>query len=401
MTTDEPLSYPFGEPEGLTINPAYETLLERPGMATVQPTFGTTAHLAVRYDDVRCVLGDDRFSRAKSVAEDEPRVHSFIPRPDALNAMDPPEHTRLRRALSSAFTTRKTAAMEPRVQEIADGLLDEMARVGSPADLVAAYAHPLPIMVICELLGVPFEDRHKFSEWANATLSTASATIAHEEIVASRAEMFGYLSGLIEARREEPADDLLSQLVLAHDEHGSLNATELLGLASSVLVAGYETTANQIANCVYVLLSNPDRLTELRDHPELLHNAVEELLRVATVMATAGFSRIATEDVKVGQQLVQAGERVLPALFTANTDPAVFENPHEIDFYRSNSGTHLAFSYGAHHCPGNALARVELRVALGALLKRFPKLSFAHSAKEVLWKEATLSRGPLRLPVAW
>lgn len=397
----EPIPYPFAEPAGLTIDAAYVALFDHPGMVTVQPPFGTCAHLAVRHSDVRTVLGDSRFSRARSVGDDEPRVHPFVPRSDALSAMDPPCHTRLRRALTAAFTARRMAALAPHVQDIASRLLDDMVADGSPADLVAAFAQPMPIMVICEVLGVPFEDRDKFAGWAAATLSAAGSAVGPAEIAAARAQMFGYLAELVAVRRAEPADDLLSVLAKSHDDDDALTESEMIGLAASVLVAGHETTANQIASFTYVLLRNPTRWQELCEQPGLVPRAVEELLRVAPVTATAGFSRMATEDVRVGDELVRAGERVMPTLFSANTDPTVFENPHEVDFHRPNIGSHMAFSYGVHHCPGNQLARMELQVAVGSLVRRFPALRFAGTATDVEWKTGLLSRGPQRLTVRW
>jgi cytochrome P450 len=403
MTSEspEPRKYPFGEPDGLTVHPTYEELRGCDGMAVVQPPYGKCTYLAVRHEDVRTVLGDARFSRARSVGEDEPRVHPFVPRPDALSAMDPPEHTRLRKALTGAFTVRRMQALRPRVAQIVDDLLDQVEKQGPPADLVAAFAHPMPIMVICEVLGVPFGDRDRFANWAMMTLATASSGVSMDEIADARKQMFGYLAGLVAARRAEPANDLLSVLAEAHDEGGRLTESEMLGLASSVLVAGHETTANQIASFVYTLMVNPNRWQELRVTPDLVPRAVEELLRVAPVTATAGFSRMATEDIQVGSQLVRAGERVMPTLFSANQDPAAFPDPKAVDFHRDNIGSHVAFSYGAHHCPGSNLARMELQVALGSLVGRFPDLRLAVPADEVAWKASLLSRGPQSLPVAW
>ncbi|WP_030056095.1 MULTISPECIES: cytochrome P450 [Streptomyces] len=394
--------YPFAEPQGLEIDPAYRELMELEGMRCVQPPYGGTTYLAVRHADVRAVLNDPRFSRAESVGEDEPRLHPFVPRPDSLTAMDPPGHTRLRKALTAAFTARRMEAFAPTVREIVEARLDALEAAGSPADLVDLFALPVPILVICQLLGVPYEDRDKFVGWAGATLATADSGLSPEEINAARMQMFGYLSELVALRRnqEEPGTDLLSVLVEAHDEGGSLTEGEMLGLASSVLVAGHETTANQIAGFVYTLLSNRERWEELVADPTLVPRAVEELLRVVPVTATAGFSRMATEDVRIGEQLVRQGERVMPTLFTANTDPEVFENPQDIDFHRPNGSSHVAFSYGAHHCPGNQLARLELQVALEALLRRFPELALAGD-DAVTWKKSLMSRGPLKLTVTW
>lgn len=398
---DEAIPYPFDEPQGLTIHENYAKLQAAEGMCPVKPPYGTTTYLAVKHADVRTVLSDPRFSRAKSVGEDEPRVHPFVPRSDALVAMDPPEHTRLRKALTGAFTYRRMDALAPRVQEVVDDLLDDLEAAGPPVDLIDKFAQPMSIRVMCGLLGVPFEDRDKFSGWATASLSTASSGRTIEEINTARNEMFGYLATLATRRAEQPEADLLSVLAHARDENGTLTQTEMLGLASSVLVAGHETTANQIGSFVYVLLSDRRLWNELLESPESVQRAVEELLRVAPVMATAGFSRMATEDVDVNGHLVRQGERVMPTLFAANADPTVFPDPLAVNFHRQNIGQHVAFSYGAHHCPGNQLARMELQVALRSLLRRFPTLDLAGTPAEVPWRKTVLSRGPERLLVTW
>lgn len=398
---EQAVAYPFDEPRGLEIHEKYTELLGHQGMCPVQPPYGTWTYLAVKHADVRTVLADPRFSRANSVSEDEPRVHPFVPRADALVAMDPPEHTRLRKALTGAFTYRRMTALAPSVQKIADDLLDEITGAGAPADLVTSFAQPMSIKVMCELLGVPFDDRDKFAGWAEASLSTASSGRTVEEINSARNEMFSYLAALAARRQQQPEADLLSVLAQANAEGDKLSFTEMLGLGSSVLVAGHETTANQISSFVWVLLKDRKLWQQLVNDPDLVPHAVEELLRVAPVMATAGFSRIAMADVEVGDQLVRAGERAMPALFAANTDPAVFENPAEVDFHRENVGLHVAFSYGAHHCPGNQLARMELQTALRSLLTRMPGMVLAEPAEQTPWRKAVLSRGPARLLVTW
>jgi nocardicin N-oxygenase len=402
MTVDSGTrAYPFGEPEGLDVHPTYAKLREQPGMAKVQPPFGGWTWLATRYDDVKTVLTDARFSRAKIVGESEPRVHPFIPRPDQLSAMDPPAHTRLRRVLAGAFTGRRMEQLRPRVQQIADELLGAMEAAGSPADLVAAYALPMPLLVITEVLGVPYADHERFRGWSDKILSRAGRGLTREQIMEAHGQMHAYLASLVAGRRERPADDLLGVLVEASDVGEKLTENEVITLATSVLIAGHETTLNQIASFAYVLMTHPDRLRELRERPDLIEPAVEELLRVAPVTATAGFARIATEDVEMGDMVVGAGDAVMPTLFSANMDERAFPCPERLDFSRENVATHLSFSHGAHHCPGSPLARVELQVAIASLVRRFPGLRLAVPADQVPWKKTLLARGPERLPIAW
>jgi cytochrome P450 len=395
-----PRPYPFGEPDRLNVHPAYREAREQEGLAQIQPPFGRSTYLATRYADVKTVLGDARFSRAQAIGQDEPRVHPFVPEPDQLTAMDPPEHTRLRRALMGAFTTKRMEQLRPRVQQIVDELLRDMEKNGSPADLMAALALPMPVTVICELLGVPYEERDRFRSWADMVLSTSAANHPPEAVFQAFQELGMYLAGLLAQRRENPTDDLLTVLVQARDVE-RLTDTEMVSLAAAVLVAGQETTVSQIGSFMYVLLTHPTQLALLRRSPELLPQAIEELLRIAPVTATAGFARMATEDVDLNGFLVRKGETVMPSLFAANDDPAMFERPDELDLTRANANQHLSFSYGPHHCPGAQLARMELQVAIGSVLRQFPDLRLAVPAEEVPWKMAILARGPLALPVAW
>jgi len=279
-----------------------------------------------------------------------------------------------------------------------DGLVADMVKQGPPADLVEAVSTPLPVTVICELLGVPVADRDIFRAGADAALSTTSMT--PEQRVAARNELGAYMAGLVAQRRARPTDDLLGALVVARDEQDRLSETELIQLSMGVLIAGHETTLNQIGNFTYLLLTHPDELARLRDHQDQIPAAVEELLRYVPLGAGAGFVRMATEDVELSGVTVRKGEGVLVAIHAANRDPGVFDEPQGLVWDRETN-PHMGFGHGAHHCLGAPLARMELQVAIGSLLHHFPDLALAVPPNQVPWKSGALVRGPQSLPVTW
>ncbi|WP_436791222.1 cytochrome P450 [Yinghuangia sp. YIM S10712] len=410
MTTDEqtartapPTPYPFSDADRLDVDPAYAQARACPALTRVQLPYGGWTWLATRYDDVKQVVGDLRFSREQALGDDEPRVQPFTHRADAMTMMDPPEHTRLRRIVTKAFSVRRIERMRPRTREIVDELLDDIVRKGAPADLMQAFADIVPMMVICELLGVPYEDRHRFRTWSEILGSTdagESAEARMARISAANDELRAYLAAMVAKRRAEPAEDLMTVLVEAHDDGERLSEAEMVSLAWAVLLAGYEITACEIGNFAYTLLTSPDHLEQLRREPHLLESAVEEMLRVVPLTKGAFFARRATEDIELGGTLVRKGEAVLPSLMSANRDESVFPDAATMDFTRSGS-SHLAFSYGIHHCLGAQLARMELQVVVGALLERFPGLRLAVPAREVVWRSGGILRGPRHLPVAW
>lgn len=391
-------NYPFSSPDRLQVDPLYAHLREQEPLARVRLPYGEEAWLATRYADVRTVLGDLRFSRAASVGRDEARTMPRLPEAGLL-AMDPPEHTRLRALAAKAFTARRVEQLRPRTQQIADELIDDMVAAGAPADLVEHFAGPLPTTVICELLGVPEQDRAQFSVWAEAIISTTS--LSPEQIHTYLTNMRSYMAELVAQRRREPTGDLLGAMVQARDENQDrLTEQELVDLAAGLLAAGQETTVTQIPNFVYVLLTNPDRWRELCADPELVPAAVEELMRHVPLGVAAAFPRYATVDIEVGGVLVRAGEPVLAAMHSANRDETVFDEPDRVDFHR-DARPHFGFGHGAHHCMGAQLARMELRVALGTLVRRLPALRIAVPEQELEWKAGMLVRGPKALPVAW
>ncbi|MER6792349.1 cytochrome P450 [Amycolatopsis mediterranei] len=394
MTPLEPVTYPFGSAVGLELDPAYAKAREAPGMVRIQLPYGEPAWLALRYDDVRMVLGDRRFSRAMAVAADVPRMT-----PGKLDSgiivRDPPEHTRLRKLVAKAFTHRRVEQLRVRIRLQAEQLVDAMVARGMPVDLVEHFALSLPVAVICELIGVPPADRPQFRSWSDAFLSTNSTTARQFET--NRAGFREYMSGLIAARRAVPAEDLMTALIEARDEHDRLSELELIDMCNGLLVAGHETTASQIPNFVHVLLAHPERLAELRADLELVPVAVEELMRLVPLSYGPGFPRYATQDVEVGGVLVRAGEPVVVDFASANRDPRRFADPDVLRFDRRDN-PHLGFGHGVHHCLGAQLARVELQEGLRALIGKLPGLRVAG---KVVWKVEMPVRGARVLPIGW
>ncbi|PRY36198.1 cytochrome P450 [Umezawaea tangerina] len=396
-TSQQPRSYPFGEAVRLDLDPTYEQLRETEPVSRVRLPYGGDAWLLTKYDDVRTVLGDLRFSRAAVVGRDVPRASpAIMSRPSILN-MDPPEHGRLRKLVAKGFTMRRVEQLRERAQDLVDGLLDDVEAKGAPADLVEALNMPLPITIICELLGVPYEDRGEFRNWSDRALAITAFT--PEEITSAFESLQDYIAGLVAERRKSPTEDVLGTLVTARDEGDRLSEEELVNFGVTLLVAGHETTANQLGNFTYQLLTHPERLAELRADPDLVPAAVEELLRITPLGGSAGFPRIAVEDVELSGVTVKAGDAVFIGQ-AGNRDPAVFDRPGEIDFHRENNA-HVAFGHGVHHCIGAPLARMELQVGIGTLLRRFPTLELAVPADEVPFRKGRLVRGPDQLLVRW
>jgi cytochrome P450 len=398
-------AYPFGSTDGLELDGTYAYLREHEPLAAVQQPFGDRAWLVTRYDDVRLVLSDTRFSRAETLVRDAPRI--FAPRgvSSGILGLDPPEHTRLRRLVSGAFRARTMESLRARVEQAAAELLDRMVREGPPVDLVEHFAIPLPLTMICELMGVPYGDRESFQLWADAYLSTTDLPV--EEKMARLGKLGGYIAQLVAQRRRglatngEAGEDLIGVLVQARDEQDSLSEEELIGFLMLLLAAGYETTSTQLTNSVYMLLTHPEQLALLRDGRVPTADAVEELLRYVPTTVVTIIPRYATEDVELSGGTVRAGEAVLPAYHAANRDPRVFDDPERFDLTRSPHPSHVTFGHGTHFCLGVHLARIELQVALDALLRYFPGLRLAETDEGLRWKTGLVMRGPVALPIAW
>ncbi|MFF9135665.1 cytochrome P450 [Streptomyces sp. NPDC014806] len=391
----EGLRFPF-ETSRLFDPPAeWRELRESCPVARADLPTGDRAWLVTRYEDVRAVLNDPRLSRAATTRPDAPRLGPARPEPDSIMAMDPPDHTRLRRLLAPAFTGRQAERLRPRIARTAERLLDDMTEIGPPVDLVEHLARPLPIITICELLGVPDEDRESFKEWTDAALTLAPH--AAGAVTGARERLADYLRHLIAEKQHRPGDDLLGTLIAAREED-RLRPAELVTVAATLITAGYHTVANSLANSVLALLRHPEQLDPLRGGP-FPPQAVEELLRWTPGPVSGGTIRIATQEVKVGSTVVRPGEAVIPSTASANRDAAAFEDPDALDLSRAEN-RHIAFGHGIHRCLGAPLARVELHVAFDALLRRFPGLRLAVAEEELTWGTGMI-RGVTELPVAW
>ncbi|MFI8519583.1 cytochrome P450 [Streptomyces sp. NPDC085481] len=356
---------------------------------------GIPAWLIVGYEEARAALADQRFGKSTSFIDFE-FLELKVIGPNLL-ILDPPDHTRLRKLVAGEFTGRRVEALRPRVQQLTDELLDAMAPAGR-ADLVDSFAFPLPITVICELLGVPAADRDSFRAWSNE-LVTPTGAMTEEEAVRG---FGGYLDELIEDKRAAgPADDLLSALIATRAEDGDrLSLPELRALAYLLLIAGHETTVNLIANTVRALLAHPEQLAALRaDFDGLIDGTIEEGLRYDGPVEAATY-RFAREDVAFGGKVVPAGSVVLVGLAAGAHDPGRFPEPDRFDIRRDPRG-HLAFGHGLHYCLGAPLARLEGRIAIRTLLERFPRLELDPEAGPLEWLPGLLIRGTRRLPVVW
>jgi cytochrome P450 len=365
---------------------------------------GRGVWLITRYEDVLAVLKDERFVKNWRSALTPEQLAEIPPIPAVMKPLsqnmldtDPPDHERLRALVSKAFTPRLIERMRPRVQAIADGLLDAVQDRGD-MDLIDDYAFPLPITVIAELLGVPAEDRNNFREWSDAAVSGNASQEYLEEILIPHMQAFtDYLRALFEEKHANPKDDLVSALVQAEEAGDRLSEDELLGMVFLLLVAGHETTVNLIGNGVLALLQHPDQLRKLEDDPSLFKPAVEELLRYDGPVETST-ERFAREDVDMGGTVIPRGEMVLVVLAAADRDPERFSDPDDLDITRTDN-RHLAFGKGIHHCLGAPLARMEGQIAISTLLRRMPNLRLKGSPESLSWRPGMILRGLRGLPV--
>ncbi|WEH38851.1 cytochrome P450 [Streptomyces sp. NBC_01218] len=398
MTTDAILDLgALGEDFTRDPYPVYAALRARGPVHRVVIPDGTPAWLVVGYEAGRELLADQRLSKDWANASPLLGAHQVSAGRTMLSS-DAPDHTRLRTLVSREFTPRRIQQLAPRIQRMADELLDAMlAEPDRRTDLVDALSFPLPMAVICELLGVPTMDRQSFREWSNTALSSTDA----EERRTAVASMNAYIAALLDDKRKDPGTDLMSALIHTADEEGDrLSGNELAGMAWLLLVAGHETTVNLISNGVLHLLTHPDQLAALRDRPGLLGNAVEEILRYDGPVETPTY-RFTTAPLTVGSTVIPGGgELVLVAMADANRDPARFEGADRFDITRDARG-HVAFGHGIHYCLGAPLARVEARAAIGSLLARCPDLRLDTDPELLTWRTGMLIRGPERLPVAW
>jgi cytochrome P450 len=391
--------FPFENMTGLDAFSRYAELRERDPVRPVRVASGGQVYLIARYEDARRVFTDPVFSR---VALQRPDATVLIPAsriPGTLLNMDAPDHTRMRRLIARAFTTGAVDRMRPRVQMFTDDLIGTMVEQGPPVDFVASFAAVLPALVISDMLGVPGEDQHQLREWLEISLSAGAHT--PQEIQAALGALSGYLAQLIAAKRAAPAEDLLSALIAVRDEGGALSEAELMSTLFILIAGGYETTAGLLTNSLVVLgYHHHDQLALLREEPELIPRAVEELLRYVP-MAWCASERIALEEVELSGVRIPAGATVVVLTYAANRDEAAIDEPDRLDLTRTARTPHLAFGHGIHRCLGAPLGRLELQTAFGTLLRRLPGLRPAIPESELTWKLGVIPVGPRALPVIW
>jgi len=371
---------------------------EDEGVRELETGYGARAYMVTRYADVREVLSDgSRFSNAGAFRPpDDTRTDAERDRDRAGNllAYDPPEHSRLRRMLTPEFTVRRMRRLEPRIVEIVEDHLDALARSDPPADLVSGFALPIPSLVICELLGVPYADRDEFQDRTGQLLDLSLELDLRRRLARENRE---YMSALVAQAQVDPGEDMLGMLVREHGH--DLTTDELIGIGELLLIAGHETTSNMLGLGTLALLRHPDQLALVREDPAATAPAIEELLRWISIVHT-GVVRTTTTEVEIAGTRIGAGELVFCALPTANRDPALLADPERLDVRRGAPG-HLAFGHGVHHCLGAPLARMEMRIAFPALLRRFPQLALAVPYEELSFRAYHFVYGLRALPVTW
>ncbi|WP_206282648.1 cytochrome P450 [Streptomyces barkulensis] len=396
-------TYPFPGSSYRGPDPRYAELRTERPVVKVHTAGGVDAWLVTRYEDVRELSADPRLSRALACGPGAPRIGGTMhTTPEMIISLDSPEHSRLRKLVAGAFTLRRVQRMRDGVQRVADELLDDMLAKGGTVDLVQQLALPLPLTVIGELLGVPSKDLRDFEKWARA-FATVDDRAGGEESLNGLAKLSEYIVGLIADKRADPADDMLSELIAARDDGDRLSEEELVTFGFTLIGAGFDTTANQLANSVLALLAHHrEQWLWLAEDPGRIPVAVDELLRHVNLFATdtTGFPRIAAADVEVGGVTIAKGDAVLLALASANRDEAVFDDPDRLDLARSHN-PHISFGHGVHHCLGKHLGRMEMEIAIEGLVRRFPGLRLAVPEEELPWHTGEINHTLTSLPVTW
>ena len=397
MSDEQAMSFPFKTTELYEPPAEFAALRERCPVVKVTMPTGDPAWLVTRYEDVRQVLTDPRMSRAAASADGAPRLRPLPPDRSTILAMDPPDHSRLRRLVSPVFGPRAIARLRPYLTSLVEELLDGIVAAGPPADLVSALALPLPVSAIGKLLGVPAADLATFRSWADTMLTFTGASAAG--VQEARDGMNRYIAGLIAERRAAPTDDLLSGLISACDDDDRLTEREMIIFAATLLIAGYHTTSTAITAGTLMLLRYSDVFRKLGENPDLTASVVDELLRYPAASSHGGNLRVATEDVELGGVLIHAGDGVLPAIISANRDDRVFANADE--FQPGRSEPSLAFGHGPHYCLGAGLARMELEIVFPALARRLPTLRLDGSESDLVYEPGSLIHRLTTLPVTW
>lgn len=384
-------------------HPVYAALRATAPVCPLKPPHGVDTYLITRYDDARAALADPRLSKDMYGAIDAyHRIFgdSSIALDDNMLFSDPPKHTRLRRIVGTTFTPKRVESLRPKVQKITDGLLDRCP-ASEPVNLLQEFCFPLPLHVICELLGVPENERRQAQEWSATVAQTGFGPEARKALELAEGNLRDYLVDLIARKRREPDGALLSALVTAQDEDGALTDHELVSTAWVLLFAGHKSTAYQIGNAVYHLLSRPEQKRLAFRDPQATAAAVEEIFRFETSVENSTF-RYATEDIKMRDTLIPKGALVQISLTAANRDPEMFPDPDRMDVERPNvQATHLAFGLGPHYCIGAPLARLEMQIALTTLFGRHPGMALVGEPEDVRWLTVPFPafRGVAELPV--
>jgi cytochrome P450 len=386
-------TFPFQTPPSLDNDPEADALLEQ-GPVLPAKMGPIDVWLALSYPAVRQVFADSRFSREAATRPGGPVTTPVAANPLLITSVEGKRHVRVRTLMAQAFSPRMVARLEPRVQSIVDSLLDGLS---SPADLVQGLTTPLPTMVICEMLGVPYSDAPDIRRWTQRLMIN---TLTPEEVRTAENDVQGYLDGLVQQKRANPDDGLISAMVAANDEGDYLSHAELLANLQGVLTAGHDTTIHQLGNSFVTLLRHPGQLRMLRSEPALIGPAVEELLRFCRLFSSSQ-PRVTTEPVVLDGVPLGADEAVLPIVTAANRDPAVFPDPGRFDITRDGAAAHLGFGHGPHFCLGAQLARMELRVVIGSTFKRFPGLHLAADPDDLSYDTDQALRALDALPVAW
>jgi cytochrome P450 len=392
-TATELPAFPATREDPLDPPPVYADWRREQPVTRAMLWTGQQSWVATRYDDVRLILQDQRFS-ADARRPGFP-VQSAIERREEpiFIRLDPPEHTRQRRMLTGEFLVKRVDEMRPAIQEIVDSFL---VGLSPPTDLVPSFALPVPSLVICVMLGVPYADHDFFQRCSRTMLDRQSPP---EMVRKAVDDLRAYLGDLVDRKHREPGDDLLTRLIAEHEDNGDLNREQVVSMALLLLVAGHETTANMIGLSMLTLLRNPDQLAALRTDPGLAPRAVEELLRYLSVVQT-GVPRVALTDIELGGVTIREGDPVFAVLPAANRDPLTFEHPDRVDLNR-DAHRHVAFGYGAHQCLGQPLARVELQIALNSLLARFPGIALVDAIGDIQFRHDTVVYGVEKLEVSW
>ena len=384
---------PFEQADPLQVAPRLRELQDQGTVHRVLTDVGDSAWLVTRHAEVRRLLDDDRLGRAHPEPETAARTgeSALFGGPLGDFTTEHADHQRMRGLLQPHFAPGHMRALRPRIEALAKRLLDELAEHGPPADLHAVVAVPLPILVICELLGVPYEDREEFRRWTD----DAGNTRDHARSEQGLGQLFAYDRQLVAAKRRDPADDVISRLCATED----VTDDEAAELSMFLLFAGHETTVVQIGFTALLLMANPEQWRALVDNPDLVPNAVEETLRTSR-RAGGAMVRYARTDLDIDGVAIKAGDLVLLEIGGGNHDPTVFANPDRVDITR-HAATHLAFGYGARYCIGAPLARIELQTVFSQLVSRFPTLKLAADVEELAVRDDALTRGLIALPVRW